>query len=419
MTEVLAAPWVLPVEGPPVRDGAVVAEAGRIRWVGPRRELPEAWSAARVRAFPRSLLLPGFVNAHCHLHLTAMRGRLRGSAAQFTAWLRALISEQSAWPPELFARSTAAGLAALAARGVTLVADMARDPSLEAFAAGPLRARVLLEVIAFPADRAESALDAARRRLDAFDARVPAAARARLAPGLAPHAPYTVSPALLRGLVVLARERRLPVAMHLAETEEERRFLAAGGGEFPGLLRERGAWDPAWRPPGVSPVELAADAGLLELPGAAVHLNYLSDRDIELLRGAQVVPVWCPGSHHWFGHPEHPAGRLLEAGIPVALGTDSLASNTALDVLAELRRAARSFPGVPPATWLRAATVWAARAAACEAETGSLAPGKSADLLVLESPAGAVADPYVALLEGDLAVRAAFVEGREVRVPLS
>src|SRR5439155_6133245 len=127
----------------------------------------------------------------------------------------------------------------------------------------------------------------------------------------------------MRRLAVLARERDVPVSIHLAETREELRFLERGGGEFEALLRERGAWDEGWRPPGVSPVRLAAEVGLLELRGAAVHLNYLSADDIALLRQGRLVPVWCPGSHAWFGHDEHPAARLVAAGVPVALGTDS------------------------------------------------------------------------------------------------
>jgi cytosine/adenosine deaminase-related metal-dependent hydrolase len=345
---------------------------------------------------------------------------------------------------------------------------MARAPAVDAFLASPLRASLFLEAIAFPAARAADALDAVCAWLDAFEERAirdagyevrdtgyemrdagyegtpgpqtapqvasPApriAHRAsrnphrasrisypasRITVGLAPHAPYTVSAPLARGLARLARERRLPIAIHLAETQAEREFLATGGGGFESLLRERGAWDEGWRPLGVSPVRWASDLGLLELPGAAVHLNYLSDEDVSLLKAGKLVPVWCPGSHRWFGHRDHPAERLIAAGVPVALGTDSLASNTSLDMLAEMRMAAEAFPGVPAETWLHAATQTAADAIGLGGEVGSLTPGKAADLIALRSETEALRDPLRTLIEAPLELRMAMVAGQEISI---
>ena len=238
----------------------------------------------------------------------------------------------------------------------------------------------------------------------------------RISAGIAPHAPYTVSAPLARGLAELARERRLPLAIHLAETEAERDFLAAGGGGFERFLRDRGAWDDTWRPPGVSPVRWAADLGLLELPGAAVHVNYLSGPDIELLKAGRMVPVWCPGSHRWFGHRDHPAERLIAAGVPVALGTDSLASNTSLDMLAEMRLAAETFPNVAPETWLRAATLTAAGALGLSEMVGSLEAGKAADVIALECESDPPAEPLRALLEDPVRLRMAMVAGEEIAI---
>src|SRR5438094_7527122 len=109
-SQLLAAEWVLPVDTPPIRDGAVVVEGGRIAWVGRRVDLPEAYLRARSRAFPRGLLLPGLVNAHCHLPLTAMLGRLSGRADHFVDWIRALIAEEARWTPEVPRLATRAGL---------------------------------------------------------------------------------------------------------------------------------------------------------------------------------------------------------------------------------------------------------------------------------------------------------------------
>src|SRR5207302_6976074 len=138
----------------------------RIAWVGPRVELPEAYRAARVRGFPQGLLLPAFVNAHCHLALTGMLGQLPGRAEAFAAWLRGVIAEQSRWTPEVTRLATRAGLDLLAASGCAAVADMSRAPDPETARESGLRARLLLEVIAFPAARAAQTADAAAAWLD-------------------------------------------------------------------------------------------------------------------------------------------------------------------------------------------------------------------------------------------------------------
>jgi cytosine/adenosine deaminase-related metal-dependent hydrolase len=405
----LAAAWVLPVDRPPVRDGVVVVQGGRIAWIGPRPALPAHFRAAPARAYPRALLLPGLVDPHTHLALTAIGRGLPGRAAAFTDWLRAVISEQRGWQPGVPAAAAAAGIRCLLQNGVTTVGDMGREPPIEVFAGQPARAVLFREVIAFPAARAPEAAAAAHAWLDDFPVERPT----RLRPGLAPHAPYSVSAPLMTQLAALAREYRAPLAVHLAETRAEQEFLLHGGGPFEALLRDRGAWDDAWRPPGVSPVQLAADTGLLELPGAAVHLNYLAEADIGLLRAGRLVPVWCPGSHRWFGHEAHPAQRLLAAGIPVALATDSLASNTTLDMLAEARLAAAACPAVPPETWLRAVTLTAARAVDLDDVLGSLTPGKVADLIALEPAAGPAADPLQALLAAELRLRLVMIAGEE------
>jgi 5-methylthioadenosine/S-adenosylhomocysteine deaminase len=159
-----------------------------------------------------------------------------------------------------------------------------------------------------------------------------------------------------------------------------------------------------------------------------VHCNYLADEDVELLARAQLTPIWCPGSHRYFGHRQHPAARLLSAGVEIALGTDSMASNRGLDMLREVRLAAELLPEVPREAWLRAATLGGAEALGLGAITGSLEGGKAADLqvvTVLNSRSGDVAagqetetitDPLSALVDGTVRVRMVLVDGAEMKV---
>lgn len=416
VVSVLAAEWVLPVTAEPISDGAVVIEGGRIAWVGSRLELPAHYRGARVRAFPRSILLPGWVNAHCHLNLTAALGLIPGSADRFTDWIREVIRISGTWPPHVLRQSVVAGLDLLASTGTTTVAHVTAFPELEPFLDHPLRAVVFHEPIGFREDRAQALADQAEEWLDAASAIVEdAGAARRISLGLAPHAPYSVSPALFRKIAALSEARSVPLSVHVAETRDEAAFLRNGTGSFPGLLQDRGAWDPAWRPPGLSPVRYLSELGVPDRPGAAIHCNYLDDEDIRVLAGRRLRPVWCPGSHAFFGHEPHPAQRLLSAGVPVALGTDSAASNGALNMLREVRLAAAAVPEVPREQWVRAATQDAAAVLGLAETVGSLEPGKAADLQVL-SAAQETTDPLAALFEASLRVRLVMVDGMDVRV---
>src|SRR5947209_4434560 len=142
----LAAEWVLPVAAEPVRDGVVALEGDRIAWVGSRRELPSRFLRAPLRAFPRSLLLPGWVNAHSHLNLTAALGLVPGSADRFADWIRSVIRLRDAWPKEINRQSIRAGLDLLASTGTTTIAHLDTLPDLEPFLEHPARVVVFHEV---------------------------------------------------------------------------------------------------------------------------------------------------------------------------------------------------------------------------------------------------------------------------------
>jgi len=414
---------VLPVAGPPIRDGVVVVAEGRVAWVGERFDLPSRFLKAPVRGFPRSLLLPGWVNAHSHLNLTAALGLVPGSADRFTDWVRGVIQLQSRLPEHILRQSIVAGLDLLLTTGTTTVAHVSTDPQIEPFLEHATRSVVFHELIGFRSDRASSILDDAEEWLDAADALIEDAGVSHVRVGLAPHAPYSVSPALLRGSADLASRRGLPLSVHVAETRAEADFVNRGGGSFAELLEEREAWDPHWRPPGVSPVAYLAQLGVLgrkskdgAVGGLAVHCNYLSEADLNLLRVARLTPTWCPGSHLFFGHREHPARRILDGGIPLALGTDSLASNAGLNMLREVRLATAAFPEVDRGEWLRSATLTGAEALGLGAVTGSLEPGKAADLQVLQWVREEATDPLTALFEADLRVRMVLIDGVEVKL---
>jgi cytosine/adenosine deaminase-related metal-dependent hydrolase len=279
-----------------------------------------------------------------------------------------------------------------------------------------------LEVIGFSRARASTLLSSVIERLDRMQ-RVESGRAVTLGQawrfGISPHAPYTVSPDLLRQLIDLAKIRKLPVAMHLAESADELEFLAAGTGPFVELLEERSMWDAAAVPRGSRPIDylrLLADA-----PRALViHGNYLSAEEHQFLAGhaERMSLVYCPRTHTYFDHEPRPLVDLLSAGVRVALGTDSRASNPDLDFLAEMRHVARLHPSIDPHDVLRMGTLAGAEALGCASDVGSLTPGKLANLVVVPISAdrrAAATSTLEALLAGNEAPSAVWVGGKRVQ----
>jgi cytosine/adenosine deaminase-related metal-dependent hydrolase len=233
---------------------------------------------------------------------------------------------------------------------------------------------------------------------------------------VSPHAPYTVSPELLGKLVELARARSMPVAMHLAESAEELELLADGAGPFRDLLDARSMWDPAAIPAGSSPFDYLQV--LARAPRClVVHGNYLVSEDHEFLaaHADRMTVIYCPRTHAYFQHPRYPLAAMVAAGVWVALGTDSRASNPDLSVLAEFRQAARTHSEVPAEKVLAMATLNGAAALGCERDCGSITPGKLANLVAVPMPEGSgVGDALDAIVASDSAPTAVWLSGREI-----
>ena len=390
-TWTLTARWVFPVDGPPLPGGTVTVQGNRIAAVDPpgrRRADFDLGNAA---------VLPGLVNCHTHLDLSGLRGSCPPSP-DFTSWLRAVIRHRRAATAAQVEGDIRAGLAESLAHGVTLLADIsAKGLSWPVLSTGPGRALVLHELLGLTEDRAEQALADAR----AWLASHPATATCR--PGLSPHAPYSVRHSLFREVAALRPP--YPVAIHLAETRAELDLLTRRTGPFVPFLTELGVWDPEG---------LIEDADtLLRLPWPKAplllaHGNYL-DPAAPFPPGATVV--YCPRTHAAFGHSPYPFRELLRRGVRVALGTDSLASNPDLSVLAEARFLHETVPEVPGSQLLYLATLAGAEALGWADEAGSLTPGKSADLVVVPLPRAEAAYPHDLVLSGEAAVSAVLWRG--------
>ena len=396
----LKARWVFPVSGEPIPDAAVTIEGGRIAAVG--KPAP----GAPVEDLGNVAILPGLVNAHTHLEFSDLAAPLGRSGMSLVDWIREVIAFRRDFA-RISHKAVRAGLEESLRCGTTTLGEIAQpDWSLEPLVDAGLRAVIFLELIAPTPERAEAAMDSALRHLDS------AGLSGALHPGLSPHAPYSVDPALLRRVIDLSRERRAPVAFHLAESHDELEFIRAGIGPLVNLLDELGAWEAALLRQPTRPIDYLQELGL-GYRALVIHGNYLDDEEIAFVarHRANMSIVYCPRTHAYFGHESYPLETMLSAGVTVALGTDSRASSPDLSVLAEMRLAGKRHPSVPLSTVLRMGTLNGARALGLDAEVGSLDPGKSADLAVVALPARAAPDPHELLFDSDEPVVATWVRG--------
>lgn len=405
---IFRARFVVPVDGPPIENGAIAVEAGRITAVGRMSDVQKVTASGHeVRDFGDAVILPGFVNAHTHLELSDLAGRVPPSA-DFTAWLRGLfdILSGSVRDEATIKAAVRAGVHQSLSAGVTTIGDITRYPawSRSAISQSPLRAVSYGEIAAI----------GNRRHLLAERMEAAAAttfASPRLTIGISPHAPYTVEPDALRECLCVAQASKLPVCMHLAEVADEDSFTAALEGSLGVYLAALGVVDAGVTAHGCRPVEMLDLYDFPRNSSLFAHVNYVSRADLEILAGHPFSVVYCPRTHAAFGHPPHPFRDMLAAGINVCLGTDSLASNPSLSILDEVRFLHARHPEFAPELLMRMATIHGARALNLTDSVGSLAHGKSADF---------VAFPLVSqhLWESVLSESAApidvFSEGRSV-----
>jgi cytosine/adenosine deaminase-related metal-dependent hydrolase len=357
------------------------------------------------------VLIPGLVNAHCHLDYTLMAGQFPPPRV-FTDWLKVITDTKADWSYSDYAESWAKGAQMLLRSGTTTVGDVEAVPQLlpKMWESTPLRVYSFLEMIGITKRRQPQAL-----LQEIFEKGI-ALKHRRCRIGLSPHAPYSTVPELLRLSARAARRRRWLVCTHVAESALEFDMFARRRGEMFHWL-ERSGRDMADCGQG-SPVRHVKRSGLLGPNLLAVHLNYLGRGDLELLRQGGVSVVHCPRSHFYFRHDPFPLRSLTRAGVNVCLGTDSLASvyqrrnqTAELSMFEEMRTLAEREPRLSPRKILRLATVCGARALGLTGKAGELAPGAYADLIALPF-SGKMSKVYEGVLQHKGNVATSMIGGR-------
>lgn len=366
----------MPIATPPVRDGWVLVRDGRVEALGSGR--PPRERGTEQRDLGRAALMPGLVNAHTHLELSGLWGKVP-PARSLPAWVAHLMAERERTggdSPDAIRQA----IADAEECGTAAVGDVANSlAALPAIERSRLYAVVFRELIGFNRPDAAAVVDEAARALAAL----PAAPRVRLR--LAPHAPYSASPAMVQAILSGALREDGVSTIHLAESPDEVEFLETGRGAWRDLLVERGAWDPQWKPPGCRPAEYLDRLGVLGPRLLAVHGVQLTDPELRLLAARGVTLVVCARSNVWVGVGSPPVERFYASGVRVAVGTDSLASATDLNVFSELAALHHLAPHVEPPRLLASATRAGALALGLD-DLGAIQPGARARLITIDLP---------------------------------
>ncbi len=390
MPRIYCARWVLPISSPAIAYGAIAVEGDRIVAVGSQEMLATQFREAIVQDLGEAAIVPGLVNSHSHLELTAMRGFLEDEASNFFAWLKKLTAArlQRMTPDDLYV-SSAWGAVEAARAGVTCLADASdsADESMKALNEVGLRGIVFQESFGPDPQLAEENFAKLQTKVERLRERETAIVKC----GVSPHAPYTVCGRQLELIAGFAKAEALPLMMHAAETQMEAALLCDGSGPFAEGLRKRGI---SWEAPGLSSIEYLQRHGILETRPLLAHCIHVDEADIKILRETETHVAHCPKSNAKLGHRAAPFARLLHEGIAVGLGSDSVASNNKCDLIEEARFAllmARNTaatrdnhdPQLSAADVLRTATAGGARALGMAGQIGELREGLQADFAVM------------------------------------
>ncbi|MDB4810084.1 amidohydrolase family protein [bacterium] len=349
---VIKAKWIVPVAIPPLPNGWLRLLEGRITEVG-TGDYPQVSIDLGDVA-----LLPGLVNSHTHLEFSGLETPIGYPGISFTDWIQLVIkSRGNANEPGVSTEMNqvdviAKGLKELTDTGTLLAGEISTPPSHYEFKKSSAKLVTFSEILGLRPERYEERLRASEDHLRSSDWS-----------GVSPHAPYSLSPAALLKVIHQSQISGRPLAMHVAESPEERELLTTGAGSMAELLQSIGAWEPDVFPWGKQPFAKLIEqfAGLRSV--FLIHGNDFNQAEIQQVAAKQhITVVFCPRTHHFFRFANHPIREMLRSGLRVVLGTDSRASNPDLNLWKEVQFLLNHYQDIPPGEVLKMATLWPAEA---------------------------------------------------------
>ncbi len=384
--KILTADHLLPISSDPILNGAIAIEGARMVSVGPFADLLRQFPNAEVEQFGKAAILPGFVNCHSHLELTALRGALDDVEHDFKSWLLRINDLRSKMTDADIEASAISGAREGAAAGVTCFGDIGRYGRAGVLALKEVGLRgIVFQETNFSPDNRTADEDFAELGATYEELRKEETDLVRV--GLSPHSPYTVGSRLFELIAQYSILNRVPLTIHAAESVDEMDLMTRGEGFFTQVYEKFGL---EWNSPHCTSIEYLERLGVLSTRPLLAHCVTVSDSDIAKIAANRASIAHCPKSNAKFGHGYAPFEKFLDAGIAVGLGSDSVASNNVCDLLEESRFAAlvaRNRPGsqrfLSAKEVLEVATLGGARALGLDDQIGTLEAGKQTDITVI------------------------------------
>lgn len=358
--------WIFPVDGEPLENATIEIQDGIITALHTSDD-PHATD------LENTAIIPGLINTHTHLEFSDLEKPFPATEP-FTNWIRQLVAYRNNRPESTAIES---GLRESLNTGTTTLGEIAtRDWPTGSFPSNNSHTVLFREILGRLPEQIDELTQTARTHLEAADSQT----EPNIIRGLSPHAPYSVHPDLYQNLINLAAQHHAPLAIHLAETQDELQLLNDGTGDLVEMLKDFNVWRNDVIPKNSKPLDYLTPLEKLD-HALIIHGNYLAEEELNFLANhANLTLVYCPRTHAFFNHAPHPWRELLQRNGHVALGTDGKGSNPDLNLFNELRFLHNQFPDAPPQTLLQLGTINGAHAFGLDSETGTLTVGKRADM---------------------------------------
>lgn len=369
------APLVAPIAAPLIEDGGVLTEAGRILAVGRYQDLRN--SDAEIVDYEEHILAPALINGHCHLELSylAELGKKKSGALEgdITCWISNLLAaREKPIAEDEQMRVARQALAQLYASGCRVVADIGNQPESSTIGKDfKMQVNFFLELLGLSRQAEINGIEHLEK--------IPADMRCT------GHSSYSTSPVLLQRIKQRANRHNQIFPIHIGETADEITFLANGTGKFRDFLINRGAWDNSFSHPGTGAIEYLDNIGVLDEKTLCVHAVHVTDDEIGLMVKRKANICLCPGSNRYMGAGKAPVRKFIDNGLTIALGSDSPASNSMLNLWQEMHLLMEDHPDLDPENVFHMATLGGAEALGVEKDFGALSPGKSSSFLAVHN----------------------------------
>jgi cytosine/adenosine deaminase-related metal-dependent hydrolase len=409
---IVRARTVVTMDGAPIDNGAVAISGNRIIDVGTFSEISARHAGQEIVDLCEQMLLPGLINAHCHLDYTCLRDKIP-TQKSFTDWIRAINAEKAKLAAEDYLASIAEGFVEAKRFGTTTVANLTAFPELISQIHPPIRTWWFAELIDVRSPAcAKASAGKPERATELIDLAIQSLKPAENW-GLAPHALFTASVNLYRRCEEIAQCENILLTTHLAESREEMSMFRDAAGPLYEFMKSIGRpMDDCGHETPLAHFLAVRDSSTPKAFGArndkdwlVAHLNELTESDFELLKGSakKFHVVHSPRSHSYFTHSRFPFKRLQALGFKICLGTDSLASNQSLSLFAEMRAFQRSEPEISPDKIFEMITVNPALALHQQNALGRIRPGFQADLISIPCSGGANLFEEIVAFDGSVA----------------